>query len=159
MHPTYDDITSRIAEAPSWWQEDGVPRWGEFSPGMASSIYAREVALMEIACQSCGKTYRVAMCRTGHESDSTIADKIVQGHLHYGDPPNSMHAEDCGGGASMNSEPVRILEYWSTHNQRYVENGIVKDYERYFAWERNPLLEGKYDGWNGQTRPAGPSDA
>lgn len=59
MHPTYDDITGRIAEAPSWWQEGGVPRYGEFSPDRSSSIYAREVALVEIACQACGTRFKV----------------------------------------------------------------------------------------------------
>lgn len=154
MHPSYEDITGRIDEKPSWWQEGGVPRWGEFTPQQASSIYAREVVLMEIACQSCETTFRVALCSTGHDGGERLSDQIVSGSLCYGDPPNT---GCCSAGPTMSSIPRRILEYWSTHDPRYTSKGRVTDMERYFAWTRDPMLEGVYDGWMGGTRPAGAS--
>jgi len=152
MTPDYHDIVSRIAEPPSWWQEGGVPRWGDFGPRESTSIYAREAVLMEVACQGCDTTFRVAMCEDGHGGGQRLSEQIVAGTLHYGDPPNT---GCCAAGASMNSVPRRILEYWSTHDPRYTKDGTVTDHERYFAWERNALLEGEYDGWMGQTRPTG----
>lgn len=47
------------------------------------------------------------------------------GHLHYGDPPN-IHC--CAAGPTMNSIPIRVLEYWSR------ENPLLD-------WQRDPALE------------------
>lgn len=152
MNPSYEDITSRINEAPAWWQQGGVPRWGQFGPQQAASIYAREVVLMEIACQSCQTLFKVALCDRLLSDEPPLAQQITAGTLHYGDPPNT---GCCAAGASMNSEPRAILEYWSTHDQRYVKDGRVTDIEKYFEWTRNPLLEGPYQGWSGKLRPTG----
>lgn len=155
MNPSYEDITSRIDEPPAWWQEGGVPRWGMFTPAQASSIYATELVLMEIECQTCETRFRVAMCHDLMANEPSIAQRIIAGTLHYGDPPNGGHDETCGSGASMNSVPKQILEYWSTHDPRYTKDGQVVDTEKYFSWKRNALFEGQYDGWNGRARPAG----
>ena len=32
MKESYEDITSRIPESPSWYDQNGTPRYGEFSP-------------------------------------------------------------------------------------------------------------------------------
>lgn len=67
----------------------------------------------------------------------------MEGTLHYGDPPNT---GCCLSGASMNSEPRRILEYWSTNDPRHVSNDVVVDVAEYFKWNRKPILEGDYHG-------------
>ena len=30
MHEPYDDIKSRVAEEPSWYDENGTPRYGDY---------------------------------------------------------------------------------------------------------------------------------
>src|SRR5215831_15129111 len=115
MHASYDDITSRIGIAPIWFDEHAVPRYCAFEPARSASIHIGEIALAEITCQECQRRFRVAFsvvnCR-----EQTIAEAIQNKTLHYGDPPR--HGGDpadryaCGAGASMNSEPRRVLEYW-----------------------------------------------
>jgi hypothetical protein len=143
MHPRYDDITSRIPEPPSWWQEGGVPRYGTFTPEQSSSIYAREVALVEIACQSCGTRFRVVF--TADQMDQfegrDIAGQIRDCTMTYGDPPNT---GCCAAGATMNSDPIAVIEYWSKCHQKYVEGTRITDWERYNEWLRDPLLEGPF---------------
>ncbi len=39
----------------------------------------------------------------------TICDLITDGSIDYGDPPN---IRCCDAGPSMNSVPIRVLEYW-----------------------------------------------
>jgi len=144
MHPRYDDITSRIAEKPSWWQEGGVPRYGTFHPGRSASIYAREVALVEIACQACDARFKVVFDAGQIEQyqGEGLADRIRAGTLHYGDPPN---AGCCPAGPTMNSEPVAVLEYWSRCHQEYVDGGgVITDFAKYDAWRREALLEGPF---------------
>jgi hypothetical protein len=114
MHHHYDDITGRIKEPPLWYDENGVPRYCEFGPDEGASIYARQIALLEIACQACGERFMVAMswtpslCATD-QHDWSLADLIQDGSIHYGDPPN---ADCCGIGASMNCEDLRVVEFW-----------------------------------------------
>jgi hypothetical protein len=143
MHPSYEDITSRIAERPSWWQSGGVPRYGDFHPGSSSSIYAREVALVEIACQSCDTRFRVVFDADQMDQYERrgVGDLIRNGSIHYGDPPNT---GCCASGASMNSIPVAVIEYWSRCHARYVEGSRIIDFERYNEWLRDPLLEGPF---------------
>jgi len=113
MHCYYGDILERCGP-PLWWDEAAVPRYLPFAPDQSHDIYAREVALVEIRCQNCGESFRVAFSRspirdveTGKRG--TLAAHIKQGWLHYGDPPN---ARCCAAGRSMNCEDVRVLEYW-----------------------------------------------
>ena len=143
MHPSYEDITSRIAEAPSWWQSGGVPRYGEFTPEQSSSIYAREVALVEIACQGCDTRFRVVFDadQTAQFQGEGLAEAIRDCTLHYGDPPNT---GCCAAGASMNSIPIAVVEYWSRCHQQYVEGTRIVDWDRYNEWKRDPLLEGPF---------------
>lgn len=67
MHSEYDDIKSRIPEPPAWYDENGCPRYGAFTPMMLSDIYADECVLLEIGCQGCALTFHVAI------SSSTIS--------------------------------------------------------------------------------------
>lgn len=115
MHQHYADITSRIAEPPKWFDECATPRYCDFAPDEVANIYAREVVLAEIACQGCGALFLVAFSqtfpfdfRTGKLVPS-LADKVRDHSLHYGDPPNT---GCCGAGPTMNSEPRRVVEFW-----------------------------------------------
>jgi hypothetical protein len=136
VHNIYDDITSRIDTDPVWFDEHAVPRYCEFAPGRSVSIYLGEIALAEITCQSCKRLFRVAFSGMNVAS-GTIAEAIRSKTLHYGDPPN---VRCCQAGASMNSEPRRVIEYWHRHDQRYVENKVIKN-DAYFRWLRDHSLE------------------
>jgi hypothetical protein len=144
MHASYDDITSRIGEEPTWFDENAVPRYCAFEPGRSASIHVREVALAEITCQECQRRFLVALSAVNF-AEATIADAIRNKTLHYGDPPR--HDGDpsdprrCAAGATMNSEPRRVLEYWSRYDQRYAEGDRVTDFTNYIKWTRDPSLE------------------
>ena len=99
MHSNYRDILDRINEEPSWYDENGTPRYGEFAPDMCPNIYAHSVVLLEIACQSCGRRFRVEM-NEGPWLPSDIPPK----NWHYGDPP----AHGCVGD-TMNCDDLVIL--------------------------------------------------
>ncbi|WP_316185410.1 MULTISPECIES: hypothetical protein [unclassified Bradyrhizobium] len=143
MHASYDDITSRIAIAPIWFDEHAVPRYCAFEPRRSASIYIGEIALAEITCQECQRKFRVALSPVNF-CDGTIAEAIRRRKLHYGDPPrhdgnpNDPHA--CAAGASMNSEPRRVIEYWYRYDRRFVEGNRITN-TAYFEWVRDPSLE------------------
>lgn len=118
MNNEYHDIRSRISEPPKWWDENAVPRFCEFAPRHAANIYAREASLVLIECQGCRTPFKVCVIGFGK-----LAQRIRDGSLHYGDPPN---VECCIGGPTMNCIDVRVLEYWRR-----------KDSD----WERDPALE------------------
>ena len=129
MHHHYGDITSRIPEPPKWFDEEAVPRYCEFSPEEVANIYAREVVLAEIACQACGQRFPVAFSQaypfdfhTGKPAPS-LADRVKDGTLHSGDPPN---VGCCASGPTMNSEPLAVVEFWRQEK---------------FDWRRVPELE------------------
>lgn len=116
MLADYADITSRIAEAPTWWDEHGVPRYGEPGPDMAADIYAEECALVLIACQSCRREFPVLFTRgmlerALHPDGPTLRRLIEDGTIHYGDPPRH-DWKDCGAGDTMNCLDLRVLSYW-----------------------------------------------
>lgn len=121
MNHHYFDIRSRIAEPPTWFDEHGVPRYCEFAPKECSNIYAREVALVRIACQGCGNGFQV--CLSAGLGDVLLSKLVETRELHYGDPPN---IDCCAAGPSMNSIPQRVLQFW-----RAAE----------FSWHRVPELE------------------
>lgn len=139
MHESYTDITSLIDEEPQWWDEAGVPRYCQFHPLLSNNVYINEAALMLIRCQSCDQLYRVAITHGPMDElfavvkTLSIAHRIKAGQLHYGDPPNT---DCCAAGATMNSIPVRVLQYWH------------KDI--HFRWTRDETLEVDIDtpwGW------------
>lgn len=117
MHHDYHDITSRIKEDPAWYDQNGVPRYGKHSPDACPDIYAREVILLKIECQSCHRPFMVQMSTgpvawiaygaQGQYKENGIARAIKAKAIHYGDPP--IHG--CVGD-TMNSDPIRIIEYW-----------------------------------------------
>lgn len=135
MHHHYDDIISRISIPPLWWDEYAVPRFDDFKPGKHAYIYADEIVFLHIQCQGCGHDLRVCMssskmrridlpkCSEGEiVYHPSLAEQVEQGLIHYGDPPNYC----CAAGATMNSIPRRVLEFWE---------------QKRFVWERHPELE------------------
>jgi hypothetical protein len=131
----YDDITSQLGPG-LWYDGNGVPRYREFHPDLCG-VYDKYVALVEIACQSCDKRFIVANevdmvdCGKSHfqlpvkppKGDEKKIEEVVTkldgqqdisarhpiGSFHYGDPPQH---DDCMAGATMNSIPKKILEFW-----------------------------------------------
>jgi hypothetical protein len=119
MHHNYQDIIEATDREPLWWDEHGVPRFVEFSVKQNANIYADEVVLLRIACQACHTEFDVCMSSSYMDRwyqqyafgriARTLAEQIVQSEIHYGDPPNS---GCCGVGATMNSVPRQVLQYW-----------------------------------------------
>lgn len=102
MHETYTDITSRIAEEPSWYDQNGTPRYGEFVPWRCPNIYSDNVGLFCIECQMCAARFSVELHTGIFES--------LENHphtWHYGDPP----AHRCAGD-TMNCNTIAVLEFW-----------------------------------------------
>lgn len=120
MNHRYADILNRIKEEPLWWDEYAVPRYCEFGPRENANIYADEIVLLLIQCQDCGKEYRVCLSQSAMErynprqpdkAHPSLTRLAQDGDLHYGDPPNNC-GDRCGAGSTMNSVPVRVLEFW-----------------------------------------------
>jgi hypothetical protein len=136
----YDDILLRIAEEPTWFDEYAVPRYCKFGPDMIANIYAREATLAEVSCQACKRVFRVAFSELDRQ-EGTIADAIRSRTLHFGDPPNAC----CGIGASMNSEPRQVIEYWSRHDPKHTrregDQTVVTNVVAWMKWVRDPALE------------------
>lgn len=72
MNRNYADITSRILEEPSWWQEGGIPRYGQFEPGQSTGVYTHQVALEQSA------------------HIPRVDEQIREGTIEYGDPKRSL---------------------------------------------------------------------
>jgi len=125
MHENYDDIKSRITEEPTWYDSNGTPRYGNFSPDKCPDIYSHKVVLMIIECQYCGEQFTVEM-HTGW-CDSNLNHPPLK--WHYGDPP--IHG--CVGD-TMNCEDLEVLEVWLKENIG--------------EWERKSEFEGIFDGDN-----------
>lgn len=153
MHKSYHDITSRIPEPPKWWDENGVPRYDDFSYNQLG-VYIRYAILALIECQSCGKhmkigigydQHRIFVHRNKNEESCTsieITDiaKEVE-NFNWGDPPS----HGCVGD-TMISTPKALLEVWQMGPD---ERGGIKEGNNYitlreidFEWQRKPELEG-----------------
>jgi len=150
MLPNYEDIISRIAEPPRWFDEQGVPRYCDFAPRRIANIHARECALLAIECQNCGRPFVVALddraanrkviSRPGQEREwRTLADIIRSHQIQYRDPPN---VECCPVGATMTSTTRRVLEYWERIQETYTDpdTGILLSRGRR-DWTRDHALE------------------
>lgn len=114
MKQNYDDIRSKIAEPPRWYDEVGCPRYCDFSPKRVNNIYAEKAALLEIACQNCDQRFIVAVSQ---DSYSLIMrpQMLSQGEeITYGDPPN---IGCCPAGPTMSSDIIRVIELWGRLNK------------------------------------------
>ena len=120
MRENYSDILGRIKEPPTWYDANGTPRYGEFHPDKCPDIYSNQVALLEIACQDCGKTFLVEM-HTGIFDGKRTRPPTK---WHYGDPP--IHG--CVGD-TMNCEDLSVVQFWKR------EDAIT--------WVRHTEFEGK----------------
>lgn len=126
MLTNYSDITSKLGE-PFWYDAKGVPRYEPFTPHMCS-IYLHACALIEIKCQVCPKTFKVAIefdmmhgwagfpKRETFTSDEAYQNRLGN-MLHYGDPPRhcfgeTLNDDECHSGDTMNSVPLKIIEAW-----------------------------------------------
>ena len=128
MNGHYGDIMRLIPVPPVWWDENAVPRYCEFKPNEVSNIYASEVVLMAIKCQGCGEPFKVAMSHAYLDeavNPNNTSFRTRAGHLHYGDPPRN---DCCDAGPSMNSESVKILEFWVNEDPLH-------------EWTRHPEFE------------------
>lgn len=105
MKHHYRDITDQLG-TPGWWDENGVPRYCDFSPEEGANIYAQEICLLEIHCQACARPFQVAM---SSREPRALEEAVRAGTLHYGDPPC---LPCCPAGPTMNSVPVRVIEFW-----------------------------------------------
>lgn len=126
MWSNYASITSRIKDPILWWDERGIPCYDPFRPQDVCDIYANEVALVEIECQSCRRKFRVAMHLNA--LDITLGDcdtlewQVQQGCLFYGDPPRHEY-QDTGkrcAGETMSSDVLRVVEFWEKKSMEWV---------------------------------------
>jgi DNA-directed RNA polymerase subunit N (RpoN/RPB10) len=90
MLSNYEDILSRIAEPPRWFDEQGVPRYCDFAPHHIANIYADECALLAIACQSCGRPFIVA--HTQNSNPRRVLEYWERIQETYTDPASGLRA-------------------------------------------------------------------
>jgi hypothetical protein len=145
----YEDIIERINEPPRWFDERAVPRYCDFSPDQIANIYARECALILVACQNCGRRFRKAVSHDPWEALSVVtlvtgappADSAIDRWrasfrralerrqiTYHGNPPNM---RCCPAGPTMTADFIAVLEYWRRDDtlewtrEREVEWGSV----------------------------------
>jgi hypothetical protein len=80
-------------------------------------IYADQACLFVVACQCCQTRFKVAASWSSSDlivrKVPSLVQQVTDETLHYGDPPNM---GCCSAGPTMNSEPVRVLEFWARSN-------------------------------------------
>ena len=140
MKASYEDITRRIIELPLWWDSDGVPRYDPFTPNLCPNIYASEVLLIEISCQSCNQRFHVeqhwSVMETITKNIPKFSDYLketYQGELsriHYGDPP--IHG--CTGD-TMNCWDLRVIQFWKKDDFNWIRDHDLE----------MPLPDGQYE--------------
>ena len=134
MLRSYGDIRSRITDPIRWWDDNGVPRYCDFSPeecGVSDVV----VALVEVGCQACMERFRVAVTfdreslrQVGWRYALPTAGNI--GSFRYGDPPIHSHGIDGCVGNTMSSESIRVLEFWQRVQQNWMRH---PEYEIYIG--------------------------
>jgi hypothetical protein len=133
MFHDYQDITSRIADPPKWWDERGVPRYNDFNPRQIADVYSQEAALVEIACATCQRRLQVSVSTIDDDPlarcGTPLGDRIRKGDLSYGEPP--AHGE-CSSGTWTPAVELRVLEYWIRGHNSGAWGG---------DWKRDSALE------------------
>lgn len=158
MYRLYSDIRDKLGE-PKWHDENGVPRYCDFHPEHCG-IYDRMVALLEIYCQGCERTFLVSCSwdhgmaidgwlRAGKPADKAGVwlDDIEKpsaanhgGGFSFGDAP--WHTWPDGGqcaGTTMTTDVRRVVEFWMN---------VDSD-----GWTRHPEHECRYDGQEMERTP------
>ena len=140
---------------PLWWDENGVPRYKAHHPSLCPNIYATEVVLLRISCQSCDVEFEVQMSwsqsseimalaratevirrATGirvHVGDGMIksrslAELVKDGSIHYGDPPRHEHGDGrihIGGGCAGD-----VMNCWDLKVMEFWRREKVHDWKR-----------------------------
>lgn len=138
MWPSYDDIITRIDEPPSYYTQQGVPRYGAFHPS-AVTVYANAVSLYQVRCQAemCGQLFEISYAwptlferlslREEHGGlPNDIEDQAAVNAWHInihkdinphelvdlGDPPYHFYNDATCTGTTMSSITVALLEHW-----------------------------------------------
>ena len=130
-----DDLIA--GRKPEWWDEHGVPRFAPHSPDLCPNIYALEVVLLKISCQSCGEEFKVQMSTSSMHAVKhsmifpdlpyrDLAAQVRAGSIHYGDPPRHDYNDNCGAGASMNCWDLAVLEFWVQGDRKQDEWGMKR---------------------------------
>lgn len=115
---SYRDILSKLAEAPQWYDEYGVPRFCEFHPDELANIYAVKAALLRISCQCCGREFLVAnsidrFSEWRLTNNPSKPNASFVGSLGWGDPPCYGSNGECNcSGATMSCDFLAIEQYW-----------------------------------------------
>ncbi len=149
MNRYHRDIYERISGDPLWFDENAMPRYCAFAPDETANIYAREVALVDIACQGCGHRFLVAFSWDNIEFVRGVPVKHERftpqtiTRLHYGDPPN---VACCLSGPTMNCLDLRVVEFWRKGGEEFTAPSPHHPTMRvclpgYFDWRRVPELE------------------
>jgi len=130
VHKSYQDITNRIEEEPTWWM-NGVPRYCKFEPHLVSEWQALDALLVHVRCQSCKRDFHVALGDHRPWPELSYVG-LLNTHSQLGvigDPPN----HECDGpGNSMTAEEVAVVEFW--HRFTIPKGGHAD-------WQRRPELE------------------
>ena len=158
MNVDYKDIISRIGK-PLWYDRRGVPRYEEFKPNSCAVyndyITYMEVACQEcderffVASEISflgnnvfkanfslpipplkNVEKKISEVEEALDNEVDISPWGYLGSFHYGDPPrHGMTDNGCLAGDTMNSVPIRIIEFWE------------KDKKKTWEWKRNPKYE------------------
>jgi hypothetical protein len=122
MYQYYSDILSAATQSVQWFDEHGVPRFCAFSPERIADFYAKECALLKVACQECGEENLMCVSRGSYDS-LHLAGRLLS-RSSFGDPPNT---NCCAAGPTMTADVLAVVQFW--------ERGPD------LIWRRNPKLE------------------
>jgi hypothetical protein len=109
MKPDYQDILD-VAELvePTWYDENGVPRFCHATPELVATAYPDQVVFMYVICQHCNRVFPVALAYQELSQDTfDLLRRARTRTLYYGEPPR--HA--CPGD-SYATLTTRIHTLW-----------------------------------------------
>jgi len=139
MKPKYQDILDLTPDSPTWYDQNGAPRYCEFHP---SIVGGQEVVLLKIECASCRKRFLVEMSK--HVSGFSFPDLIdCLTHVgmdvkeaacdipNYGDPPRHDYKGNRCAGEVMTCDDIKIMQFWRKDTGDNWER--VPEYEIYLV--------------------------
>lgn len=112
MKPDYLDILYSVRRnvKPCYYDANGVPRFLGFRP-QASISHDRIIALFEVKCQECERSFLVEM--SSNEAPEVALSATAQ--WQYGDPPyhlDEAEKDDFCIGCTMSAGTVACKEFW-----------------------------------------------